>query len=70
MEKIIRNAIRCRLCGDVIESRSTHDFVWCSCQSCAVDGGHSCLRRLFKSEDVYEELAEVEKIEDEKAGES
>jgi len=69
MEKIIRNAIRCRLCGDVIESKSTHDFVWCSCKSCAVDGGPSCLRRLFKSEDVYEELAEVEQVEEKDEGE-
>lgn len=26
MEKIIENKIRCRKCGDVIESVSTHDF--------------------------------------------
>jgi len=36
---IVRNAVRCRGCGDIIESRSTDDFVTCSCGACAVDGG-------------------------------
>ena len=42
---IIKNAIKCRKCGDVIESTSTHDFKICSCGACAVDGGHEYLRR-------------------------
>ena len=46
--KIIRNAIRCNLCGDEIESQSRHDMVWCKCGACAVDGGHDYLRRCFK----------------------
>lgn len=33
------NAIRCNKCGDTIYSRSRHDFRWCSCGSCAIDGG-------------------------------
>lgn len=45
MRKIVRNAIRCNICGDEIESRNRHDFVWCSCKACAVDGGHDYLRR-------------------------
>lgn len=43
---IIRNAIRCNKCGDEIESTSVHDFKWCSCGACAVDGGHDYLRRV------------------------
>ena len=39
MPKIIRNAIRCKKCGDVIESKTVHDFKFCSFGSCAVDGG-------------------------------
>ena len=39
MPKIIRNAIRCKKCGDVIESKTIHDFKFCGCGSCAVDGG-------------------------------
>ncbi len=63
-EKIIRNIIKCRLCGDVIESLHVHDFKLCSCGACAVDGGHSMLRRLFKEEGCYEELSVTEPIED------
>ena len=37
--KIIKNAIRCNICGDEIESTYRHNFVMCSCGSCAVDGG-------------------------------
>lgn len=66
MEKIIRNVIRCKHCGDVIESRDAHDFVTCSCGCCSVDGGLEYLRRLFHTspEEDYEELSEV--IEDKK----
>lgn len=58
-ERIIRNAIRCTHCGDVIESTSTHDFKWCSCGAVAVDGGLSYLRRCFKTSPAdFEELSE------------
>ena len=50
---IIKNAIRCNICGDEIESKHRHDFVECSCGACAVDGGHDYLRRCFKEEDCY-----------------
>lgn len=59
MKKIIKNAIRCKHCGEVIESTSVHDFKFCSCESVAVDGGHDYLRRCFKtSQDDFEELSE------------
>ena len=38
MPRITRNAIRCKKCGDIIESKTVHDFKFCSCGSCAVDG--------------------------------
>ena len=63
MPRIIRNAIRCKKCGEVIESKTVHDFKFCSCGSCAVDGGHDYLRRCGKRED-WEELCEAEKVED------
>ena len=59
MRKIKRNAIKCNPCGDVIESRSCHDFVTCSCGECAVDGGLDYLRRMGDGGD-FEELAEYE----------
>lgn len=43
--KIIRNAARCRKCGDVIESKYRHDFVSCQCDAIFTDGGHDYVRR-------------------------
>ncbi len=61
---IIRNCIRCKACGDVIESKNRHDFKYCSCRRVAVDGGNDYLRRCFTdSQDDYEELSIIEKDE-------
>lgn len=49
MRKITRNALRCKHCGDVIESKSVHDFKQCSCGAIFVDGGCEYLRRGFKT---------------------
>ena len=59
-KRIIRNEIQCRHCGDVVESKSVHDFVTCSCGACSVDGGNEYLRRCFISapEKDYIELSE------------
>lgn len=68
---IVRNAARCRKCGDVIESKSLHDFQACSCGAIFVDGGHTYLRHGGWPED-FESLVEtvpdeeVEKEENEK----
>lgn len=59
MSKIIKNAARCKLCGDIVESTYTHDFVTCSCGNLSVDGGHDYLRRCFRDdEDSFEDLSE------------
>ncbi len=49
--KIIRNAIRCKTCGEVIESKHVHDWVCCTCwkesngkRGCFIDGGHEYCR--------------------------
>ncbi len=56
-KKIIRvNKIKCRKCGDIIESTSVHDFIFCSCGACAVDGGMEYLKRVGEYED-WEELS-------------
>ena len=58
--RIIRNAIKCNTCGDIIESVYTHDFKTCSCGRVSVDGGHDYLRRCFaESQDDYTDLSEV-----------
>ena len=63
--KIIKNAIKCKLCGEVIESKHVHDFVQCKCGACAVDGGHEYLRRCFRDKDCYIDLSESIEISEE-----
>jgi hypothetical protein len=57
---IITNKIQCIMCSDVIESTHCHDFKYCSCGNCAVDGGHEYLRRIGS---LYKELSRHEWIE-------
>ena len=59
-EKILTNKIRCRHCGEIIESTHVHDFKTCKCGRVSVDGGHEYLRRVFKEEGDYEELSITE----------
>ena len=65
MTKITKNAIQCKLCGEVIESKHVHDFVQCKCGACAVDGGHDYLRRCFRDKDCYIDLLESIEISEE-----
>jgi len=61
---IIKNQIKCNYCGDIIESKSLHDFKWCSCGKVAVDGGHSYTKRCFThSPKDYIEMSVVENLE-------
>lgn len=55
-EEIISNKIKCKKCGDIIESKSTNDYKKCSCV--AVDGGKDYLKRIGNEEN-YEELSEL-----------
>ena len=58
---ILRNAIRCKHCGDEIESRRRHEMVWCKCGKVAVDGGHDYTKRAFPDgdpEDHYDDLVQ------------
>ena len=61
MKRIITNKIRCKKCGDIIESKHRHDFVTCKCGAVSVDGGHDYLKRSGNYEDC-EELIEYEDI--------
>lgn len=49
IKRILSNKIKCNHCGDVIESKTVHDYKECSCGSVAVDGGRDYLRRNFKN---------------------
>jgi hypothetical protein len=60
MPKIIRNMIRCKNCGDIIESVHRYDFKWCKCGAVCIDGGKDYLKRGFMHKDDYEDLSIVE----------
>jgi hypothetical protein len=57
------NKVRCKLCGDIIESKYTYDFKWCKCNNVAVDGGTEYLRRCGNRGDM-EELSEYERVDE------
>ena len=61
MCKIIRNAVQCKHCGEIIESKHRHDYVTCSCGCCSVDGGLDYLKRGFRNsiDEDYIELSET-----------
>ena len=48
MIHIISNKIQCMHCGDIISSKTIHDFVTCRCGTVSIDGGHYYLKRSFK----------------------
>lgn len=54
-------AIKCKNCGDIIYSRSGHDFHWCSCEKCAIDGGLDYYRIIGNVNDW--EMVEIEILE-------
>ena len=45
--------IRCKHCGDIIYSRAQHDFRWCSCCGCAIDGGFDYVK-IIGTPSTYE----------------
>ena len=53
-EEIISNKIKCKKCGDIIESKSTNDYKRCSCGAVAVDGGKDYLKIIGKEKDYIE----------------
>lgn len=67
MKRLKTNKIKCLSCGDVIESKTVHDYKECSCGKVAVDGGLEYARRVFPKwppEKYLEELSEYEEIND------
>jgi DNA-directed RNA polymerase subunit RPC12/RpoP len=55
--KILHNKAKCLKCGETVESKSRHDFVYCSCGSIFVDGGKEYLRRGGDLDNI-EEMSE------------
>ena len=61
--------MKCLRCGDIIESKTRHDFVSCSCGAIFTDGGHDYIRRGFAPDvsiDDYVDLTEIEEVNDER----
>lgn len=52
--KLIRNRCKCNECGDIIESKSVHDFVRCKCGKCSTDGGLDYIHRSGDCESLDE----------------
>lgn len=58
-EIIFVNKCQCRKCGDIIESKHAHNFVWCKCGAIFTDGGHRYLRRGAQN---LEDIIDLSKI--------
>ena len=59
---ILHNRVRCKKCNDVIESKSRHDFVECSCGSVFVDGGHDYIRGGWPGGDYKDWVEDLHEI--------
>lgn len=73
--KIIHNRLRCKKCGEIIESYNRHSFIGCKCfrdsngnEGIAVDGGRDYLRRIGNPND-YEDMSETRPYTDEERDE-
>lgn len=62
----INNKIQCNKCEEIIESKYTHDFKWCKCRNCAVDGGLSYVKRCGDNWTDVSECREASRQEKEK----
>lgn len=64
-KKILVNKAKCKHCGDVIESKTVHDYRVCKCKKISVDGGHDYLSRNFPKlpwEDHFEDLSVIKYV--------
>ena len=60
-EEIISNKIKCKKCGDIIESKSTNDYKRCSCGTVAIDGGKDYSKRILVPYFAKDKLAIITK---------
>lgn len=47
--RLVQNAAKCLLCGEILQSKHRHDYRTCSCGNLMVDGGLDYVRRGFKT---------------------
>ncbi len=50
----MRNRVKCKKCGEIIESRHRWDFKWCSCKTIFIDGGRDYRKRGGDFEQMIE----------------
>lgn len=52
------NAAKCLGCTEIVRSKNRHDYVTCSCERVAVDGGSWYAKRACNTAGMYEDLIE------------
>jgi hypothetical protein len=55
---LIKNAIQCRNCNDIIESKKHHEYKECSCGKVAIDGGLDAGGTIAGDPQHYTDLGE------------
>jgi hypothetical protein len=55
---LIKNAIQCRNCDDIIESKKRHEYKECSCGKVAIDGGLDAGGTITGDPQHYTDLGE------------
>jgi len=63
VERVTLNKAQCKLCNDIIESKSQHSFVRCKCGEIFVDGGLAYLRRGANNFDNFIDLSKSHEVE-------
>lgn len=51
--------IKCLKCGEIIYSRARHDFHWCHCGACAIDGGQEDYIRIIGDQENWEKVSDI-----------
>jgi hypothetical protein len=64
--KIIENKVQCRICKDVIISRSRRDLQVCKCGAILIEGGFEYLRRGGSIENIIELSTYIKDEEEDK----
>lgn len=66
MKKLLINQAKCLLCGDIVTSKHSHDYVTCKCGNLSIDGGNEYPRRLYNKPNSYQDLSEyyIHKFDD------
>lgn len=57
--RIIKNQAKCKLCGDIVVSKSHMEYSYCKCGAIAVGGGNQAILRLGHHNHILE-LSEKE----------